>query len=85
MKSIICLVFGVIILLMVTQFSVVHCRALQEIPNTRIAEQVERDGTLGMDLFSLSSSKDSNRHHPNSVRRLAFKLASGPSKKGPGN
>ncbi|KAH7847486.1 hypothetical protein Vadar_026677 [Vaccinium darrowii] len=77
-------VFVVVLLLLATQFLDVHCRALQEQKTTKTAEQPEGDESMAMAKPDVSSQNSSSRRS-SSVGGFAFKLASGPSKKGPGN
>jgi len=64
----------------------VHCRPLRSTNSTIIAagcQQVDGTrGSMGMASFVVSSNNSSSRP---SVRSLMFKMASGPSKRGPGH
>ncbi|KAI4316657.1 hypothetical protein L6164_024615 [Bauhinia variegata] len=75
------------------QFSLVHCRVLKpEASNTEVPQGCEdlrvaaaasaSASSIGMASFPVSSNNSSIR---SSLRSLTFKLASGPSKKGPGH
>ncbi|CAL5383796.1 unnamed protein product [Camellia sinensis] len=83
MKSL-CLVLCVMVLLMGTHFSVVNCRALQAAMDALIAEQVDRPESTGVASFAFSSNNSSGSGF-SIIRSLGFKLASGPSKRGPGH
>ncbi|KAF7137179.1 hypothetical protein RHSIM_Rhsim07G0223500 [Rhododendron simsii] len=83
MKSL-CIVFVVLLLMMGTQFRAVHCRALRELKSATTAEQVEADELRAVAKFDVSS-RNSSVGSFSSLRGFSFKLASGPSTKGPGN
>ncbi|CAK9154816.1 unnamed protein product [Ilex paraguariensis] len=67
-----------------TEFSIFHCRALVSWSGTRISRRDEGEGadSKGTSPFALSSNSSTGRR---SVRNLKSKLASGPSKRGPGH
>ncbi|CAK7347481.1 unnamed protein product [Dovyalis caffra] len=79
-------VLGLIILVLSPEIRVVHCRALRSSTSTITttgSEQVDATKeSMGMASFVVSSNNSSSR---SSVRSLMFKLASGPSKRGPGH
>ncbi|KAL9396542.1 hypothetical protein Peur_010795 [Populus x canadensis] len=79
-------VLGLIILVVSTEMSAVHCRPLRSTNSTVIAagcQQVDGTrGSMGMASFVVSSNNSNSRP---SVRSLMFKMASGPSKRGPGH
>ncbi|CAH1454263.1 unnamed protein product [Lactuca virosa] len=82
-----CFVIGIIIFSMTTQLTGVDCRALcstQLIPATRI-ERVDEaeDTTTESRLSSFSITRCSSLR--SRMRNLGYKLASGPSKRGPGH
>ncbi|KAG5542061.1 hypothetical protein RHGRI_021793 [Rhododendron griersonianum] len=83
MKSL-CIVFVVLLLMMGTHFRGVHCRALRERKSATTAEQFEADELMAAVKFDVSS-QNSSVGSSSSVRGFNFKLASGPSTKGPGN
>ncbi|KAH7846093.1 hypothetical protein Vadar_009732 [Vaccinium darrowii] len=78
------IVFVVVFLLLGTQILDVHCRALQVQKTTKTAEQLEGDESMAMAKRDVSS-KNSLSRRSSSVGGFAFKLTSGPSKKGPGH
>lgn len=80
MKKSLLFVLGMIILVISAQFSVGECRALRSMG---ACEQVDGAESAGMASFVVSSKNSSTNH--SSARRLAFRLASGPSKKGSGH
>ena len=73
------------ILVLSTQISVAHCRALRS--TAIIADNCHlnngAESAAGVASFSVSSNNSSSSG--SSVRSLMFQLASGPSKKGPGH
>lgn len=86
------LVFGIMTLLTVSKFGVIECRALR----STIAEGCDQAtgqgaGSMGMTAQFGVASADHNNSSTNessgesSIRSLMFKLASGPSKRGPGH
>ncbi|KAJ6391208.1 hypothetical protein OIU77_025236 [Salix suchowensis] len=76
-------VLGLIMLVVSTEMGAVHCRPLRSTNSTIIAAGCQQvDGSMGMASFVASSNSSSSR---SSVRSLMFKLASGPSKRGPGH
>ncbi|KAJ7958212.1 Transmembrane protein [Quillaja saponaria] len=82
------LVLGFLLVLSL-QFSLVHCRVLRSgASNEGISDGCEdvkgETVSLGMASFAVSSNNFNSITRP-SVRSLAFRLASGPSKKGPGH
>lgn len=86
-KSIWFLLGVMIVLLASTQIVVVESRALRSTENSMVGECEEGNGAVqpaGMTplVFGVASNKSSNRPLE---RSLAYKLASGPSKKGPGH
>ncbi|KAM7517024.1 hypothetical protein LguiA_006607 [Lonicera macranthoides] len=89
MKSLL-LVLGIVIMVMGSQFNVVECRALR---STSIAggcdQQLEgAELTVGVTTQFAAASDAANTSRSSSselVRSLEFKLASGPSKRGPGH
>ncbi|XWS24161.1 hypothetical protein CRYUN_Cryun28dG0076900 [Craigia yunnanensis] len=88
-KKRILFVLGLFVLLVSTEFDVVHGRALRSTTtdNVVVNPGCEEQGganneAVGVSSFAVSANNSSNR---NSFRSLAFRLASGPSKKGPGH
>ncbi|KAL3505101.1 hypothetical protein ACH5RR_034942 [Cinchona calisaya] len=81
--------FLMLFLIMSTFLNVAHCRVLRSIDGTDAArEQVEgaAGGSTGMANFAVSSNNSSSSSSTSeSVRSLENKLASGPSKRGPGH
>ncbi|KAF9687531.1 hypothetical protein SADUNF_Sadunf02G0103200 [Salix dunnii] len=79
-------VLGLIMLVVSTEMGAVHCRPLRSTNSTIIAPGCQQvDGTresMGVASFVVSSSISGSRL---SARSLIFKLASGPSKRGPGH
>ncbi|KAJ6730120.1 hypothetical protein OIU85_020962 [Salix viminalis] len=76
-------VLGLIMLVVSTEMGAVHCRPLRSANSTNIAAGCQQsDGSMGVASFVVSSNNSSSR---SSVRSLMFKLASGPSKRGPGH
>lgn len=81
------------ILVLSTEFVQVDCRALRSDSTAGDGCKEQADGAeemAGMGSFAVSSSYNSsssnnNTTHRPSVRSLMFRLASGPSKKGPGH
>ncbi|XVE55822.1 hypothetical protein DITRI_Ditri03aG0188100 [Diplodiscus trichospermus] len=77
-------------LLVSTEFAAVHGRALRStmadnvVLNPGCQEQggAEGDEAVGVSPIAVSANNSSSRHL---FRSLAFRLASGPSKKGPGH
>ncbi|KAJ7966563.1 Transmembrane protein [Quillaja saponaria] len=89
MKNSLWLVLGVLTLMVSSQFNLGHCRVLRTgTSSERIADGCEDvkgpTESTGMASFAVSSNNFSTTARP-SVRSLAFRLASGPSKKGPGH
>ncbi|GFY86034.1 hypothetical protein Acr_04g0007720 [Actinidia rufa] len=78
------LVLVIMVVLMGTRIGGVDCRALREAPDAIIADKVDRAETTGMVSFAVSSNNSTSRGS-SLTRSLAFNLASGPSKKGPGH
>ncbi|KAJ9166291.1 hypothetical protein P3X46_021066 [Hevea brasiliensis] len=76
-----------VVLLLSTQITVVHCRALRSATSAVNAgcqqEDVAHQSASGVASFSVSSN-NSDGGGP-FVRSWMFQLASGPSKKGPGH
>ncbi|KAL6995434.1 hypothetical protein U1Q18_005571 [Sarracenia purpurea var. burkii] len=83
MKSL-CIALAAMILIMDTLVIVVDCRALRVSPDAIIDDHVDGAWTTGTGSFVFSFNNSMNRHS-SLPRSFAFKLASGPSKKGPGN
>lgn len=85
-------VLGLAILIVSTEFVQVDCRALRS-DSTGEGCKEQGDGAeamAGMGSFAVSSSfnsssNDNSTDHRPSLRSLMFRLASGPSKKGPGH
>ncbi|EXB89250.1 hypothetical protein L484_006804 [Morus notabilis] len=84
----------ILIMIVSSQFSQADCRALRSTTNTVGAngdcEQAGGSGhdqMVGMSSFAVSSNNSdiSNSTSRPLARSLAFRLASGPSKKGPGH
>ncbi|KAJ6399983.1 hypothetical protein OIU84_015608 [Salix udensis] len=80
-------VLGLLLLVVSTEMRAVHCRALRSATSTTTAaiEYQQVDGaqeSKGMASFVVSSNNSSSR---SSLRSFMFKLASGPSKRGPGH
>lgn len=81
-------VLSLIVLIVTTEFGLADCRALPSKTTNNAGnagcEQVDSVGgqEVGMASFSVSSNNSSSRPL---ARSLAFRLASGPSKKGPGH
>ncbi|KAI5563806.1 hypothetical protein POPTR_014G022000v4 [Populus trichocarpa] len=77
---------GLMLLVVSTEMRVVHCRALRSTSSTITTTGYQQvDGaqeSKAMASFVVSSNKSSGRP---SLRSLMFKLASGPSKRGPGH
>lgn len=85
-------VLGLAILIVSTEFVQVDCRALRTDSTTGegCKEQGGATAMAGMGSFAVSSSfnsssNDNSTDHRPSLRSLMFRLASGPSKKGPGH
>lgn len=79
------IVLVMIMVMVSSEFCVVHSRVLRsEAVNAEKYDVYEGTGEkyVGMTTFSVSSNNSSIR---NSARSLAFRLASGPSKKGKGH
>lgn len=76
-----------VVLLLSTQISVVHCRALRSPTSgsTQQREVVAHKSAGGAASLPVSSNNSSGGDTGTSVRSLVFTLASGPSKKGPGH
>lgn len=84
-----CFVFGIIVLLMTTNFSTVHCRHLQPKVDTIATTECNQIGD-DMAEFNVSSTNHTSDVNNSSnkmlkMKSLAYKLASGPSKRGPGH
>ncbi|KAK1436609.1 hypothetical protein QVD17_02391 [Tagetes erecta] len=73
--------FGIIFLLITAHFSAVHCRNLRPRAAATVSELKETGGE--MVEFIVSSSNNTDRRMK--MRSIAYKLASGPSKRGPGH
>ncbi|PON84713.1 Transmembrane protein [Trema orientale] len=97
MKSL-CFVLGLILIIVTAQFNEADCRALRSTENTASTgaggcEQNEgREMAVGMASFAVSSNSSSSNSNTSTssssrplARSLSFRLASGPSKKGPGH
>ncbi|XAR48388.1 hypothetical protein NMG60_11031206 [Bertholletia excelsa] len=82
-----CLLVCVVLLVLSEQFAPAHCRALRAPMEGSIAEQVDGAGAepTGMASFAVSSNNSSSASRDSVIRSLAFKLASGPSRRGPGH
>ncbi|KVH98290.1 hypothetical protein Ccrd_023482 [Cynara cardunculus var. scolymus] len=86
-----CFAFGIIILLIGS----VHCRRLQPTPliTTTIATTECKESGGGMAEFGIASANNFSNNLDSSnkrsrrlkMRSLSYKLASGPSKRGPGH
>ncbi|ONI33505.1 hypothetical protein PRUPE_1G429100 [Prunus persica] len=84
------LVMGLMVLLIVsTEFGQVDCRALRSATSDSGSDGgckgIDGAEEVGMATFAVSSNYNSSTARRPSVRSLAFSLASGPSKKGPGH
>ncbi|KAI3460188.1 hypothetical protein Pfo_016851 [Paulownia fortunei] len=84
--------FVIIVLVMASQLCPADCRALRPVPEATAATaasgcgQVEGAGdTMSMTTAFSVSSNNSSTSNRLSGRGLAFVLASGPSKRGPGH
>ncbi|KAJ6344761.1 hypothetical protein OIU76_006311 [Salix suchowensis] len=79
-------VLGLMLLVVSTEMRAVHCRALRSATSTTTATEYQQvDGaqeSKGVASFVVSSNNSSSR---SSLRSFMFKLASGPSKRGPGH
>ncbi|KAJ6872091.1 hypothetical protein NC651_031254 [Populus alba x Populus x berolinensis] len=77
---------GLMLLVVSTEMRVVHCRALRSTSSSITTTGYQQvDGaqeSKGVASFVVSSKNSSGRP---SLRSLMFKLASGPSKRGPGH
>ncbi|KAL9385995.1 hypothetical protein Peur_023005 [Populus x canadensis] len=77
---------GLMLLVVSTEMRVVHCRALRSTSSTITTTGYQQvDGaqeSKGVASFVVSSNNSGGRP---SLRSLMFKLASGPSKRGPGH
>ncbi|KAJ4701686.1 Transmembrane protein [Melia azedarach] len=71
---------GLMILMMSTQFSSGDCRVFR--PTTNDSTTTAGAESVGMTSFPVSSNNSNSR---SSTKNLAFTLASGPSKRGPGH
>ncbi|KAL7596481.1 hypothetical protein Lser_V15G31147 [Lactuca serriola] len=83
-----CFVIGIIIFSMTTQLSGVDCRALsstQLITAARIERVNEAEDTTSESRFSSFSITRGSSLRSRMIRNLGYKLASGPSKRGPGH
>ncbi|KAL6317885.1 hypothetical protein AAG906_030639 [Vitis piasezkii] len=76
-------VLAVLVLVVSTQSSFVHCRALRSTVDVAAAAAIQGDESVGVANSSAVSSNNSSKR--SSVRSLTYKLASGPSKRGPGH
>ena len=86
-KSSLWIVMIITVLVVSSQFCSVHGRVLRpEALKTPVGDGCEdfkgEDSSLGMATFAVASNNSSTRQF---ARSLAYKLASGPSKKGPGH
>ncbi|XVE94970.1 hypothetical protein REPUB_Repub02eG0056000 [Reevesia pubescens] len=87
MKSILLLI-GLLALLVSTEFAAVQGRALRSTTDNVVVKRgCEEQGgaddeAVGVPSFAVSASNSSSR---NSFKSLDFRLASGPSKRGPGH
>ncbi|KAJ1436707.1 hypothetical protein SESBI_04010 [Sesbania bispinosa] len=90
MKKSLWIVLVITMIVVSSQFCFVHSRVLRtEVLKTRIGDGCEEFKEteaaslgVGMATFAVSSNNSSARH---SARSLAYRLASGPSKKGRGH
>lgn len=89
-----CLVLSIMILFMISQLSVVECRALKSTPSTdnMIAAECDQPGeganSMSVTQFGVAVANNDSTNGSNggsAIRSLMFKLASGPSKRGPGH
>ncbi|KAF8025027.1 hypothetical protein BT93_F2013 [Corymbia citriodora subsp. variegata] len=82
-----CLVLCLLILAVSAQFGHIDCRTLRADTGSGCREDQDRDRRASMGaMASFAFSSNSNETiRPFSGRSLAFKLASGPSRKGPGH
>ncbi|KAF4384007.1 hypothetical protein F8388_018759 [Cannabis sativa] len=89
-----CSVLGLILIIVIAQLNEADCRALRSMENTTTTttaiagcDQQNEGGEMmaGMASFAVSSNNSSSSSNRPSARSLAFRLASGPSKKGPGH
>ena len=88
-------VMGLLVLIVSTEFVQVDGRALRSDDSTTGvgckeqaaggAEEMAGMGSFAVSSSFNSSSNDNSTTHRPSVRSLMFRLASGPSKKGPGH
>ncbi|KAI3689033.1 hypothetical protein L2E82_46981 [Cichorium intybus] len=85
-----CFVIGIIIFLFTTEINVVDCRALRStqlitvaVPVTGLEKVYEAEDT-GKTEYMVSSFNLMSGSSVKKMRNLAYKLASGPSKRGPG-
>ncbi|KAJ0614364.1 hypothetical protein HanIR_Chr02g0061631 [Helianthus annuus] len=83
--------FGTIFLIMTTHFSPVHCRHLQPtvIATTVADTECKQTGGEVLEFIVSSTTNTSNvnsgDNRRSKMRSLGYKLASGPSKRGPGH
>ncbi|XWS25557.1 hypothetical protein CRYUN_Cryun27aG0078300 [Craigia yunnanensis] len=79
-------VLGLLALLVSTEFAAVHGRALRSTTIDNVVVPGFKGGAdnkaVGVPSFAVSANNSRSR---NSSRSLAFRLASGPSKRGPGH
>ncbi|PIA27044.1 hypothetical protein AQUCO_08300018v1 [Aquilegia coerulea] len=84
-----CFILMIVMLLVSTELSLVQCRTLRPAGISTGCEQEDHQGnenSAGIASFLVSSNNSSSSTSRDStVRSLAFNLASGPSKKGPGH
>ncbi|KAI3440377.1 uncharacterized protein J3R85_003719 [Psidium guajava] len=82
-----CLVLGLLILVVSTQFGDVRGRALRADTVSGCGEDRDLTHRASMETAAsfAFSSKSNETSRPSSVKSLAFKLASGPSRRGPGH
>ena len=87
-----CFVLGLILIIVTAQFNEADCRALRSTANAEGGSGADAGGCemAGMASFAVSSNNSSSNSNNSSssrplARSLAFRLASGPSKKGPGH
>ncbi|GAA0150789.1 hypothetical protein LIER_09649 [Lithospermum erythrorhizon] len=83
------LVLILVLVLIATEFSTVHCRTIKGsmekgVNMGRIGCDEANPSSTGMDQFAVASSNNLSSGRT-SLKGLGFKLASGPSKKGPGH
>ncbi|XP_034677217.1 uncharacterized protein LOC117907698 [Vitis riparia] len=78
-------VLAVLVLVVSTQSSFVHCRALRSTVDVAAAAAAAIQGDESVGVANSSAVSSNNSSKRSSVRSLTYKLASGPSKRGPGH